>query len=181
MRRTALALAILASAGCSLEEIGLMQGTADSGGLDAGDEVTPPLDSGDEVGPNDAADDSSTDDAAGDVVLDTAGGDGAGDAGPIITVTGGSYTLDGDDAGVCSSNQGQGIGFTLVNQHGSSVDLIWVDPQCAEHLYATVASGNSVVQGTYINHVWRVRETLGQAFLAEFILTQNKTYTVTIH
>ena len=80
-----------------------------------------------------------------------------------------------------ASSSTAAINFQLQNDRDASVDLIWVNYQCGEQKYATVAPSGNANQSTYVNHVWRVRNTSDQAFLAEFILTQQQTYTVTMH
>jgi len=174
---------LLVIGGCSLDEIGLAPfgpgGGMDSSVLDSGGDDSSLNDATtDAVTANDAPDDSTITDAG---VVDTGALDTGVDAGPVITITGGTYTLDGVDAGVCSGNNGSSIIFQLQNQRDASVDLIWVNFQCGEQVYATVAPSGSANQQTYVNHVWRVRNSSNQAFLAEFILTQQATYTVTMH
>lgn len=102
---------------------------------------------------------------------------------PIIAIEGGTYTIDGPDSGACSSsnNTGASIELELQNDRDASVDLLWVSYQCDEVFYHTVTPTNNVMQQTYVNHVWRVRDTASQTFLAEFVLTQPQTYLVTMH
>ncbi len=71
--------------------------------------------------------------------------------------------------------------FELQNERDASVDLVWVTYQCDETLYATVTAGNAVNQQTYVDNVWRVRNTSDQSLLGEFSLTQNANYVVTVH
>ncbi len=174
-------IALLLVASCSLDEFGLMpfgsDGGLDSSILDGGDGGLVADSTTSDVVPADGADDS----PVADTGVDTGTIDASQDAGPVITITGGKYTLDGADAGICSGNTGNAINFQLFNQRDASVDLIWVNYQCGEQKYSTVAPTGNVTQGTYINHVWRVRNTSDQAFLAEFILTQQKAYIVTMH
>ena len=179
---------IFLASGCALEEVGLAPGGDEGGALDATFDTSAP-----DVNPPDAPVDA-TGDATGDAALDATGdatADGAldagidapvKDAGPILEIGPGTYDLLTEDGGVCSGNSGSSIQFQLTNERDASVDLIWVNYQCVEQLYAQVLGGAAPVnQQTYVNHVWRVRNTADQAFLGEFRLTQATTYTVIVH
>jgi hypothetical protein len=187
---------LVAAGGCSLDAIGLEP--FGPGGLDSslpddgiGDVTPPPNDA--TITPDGAPGTDATTDATGDAPIPTADAgsdtgivdatttDALADAGPILTITGGTYDLFDQDAGGCSSNGGNSINFSMTNLHGSSVDLYWVNFQCGETKYATIANNGVANQQTYVNHVWRVRTTSGQTFLAEFRLTSQNTYTVTVH
>lgn len=176
-------LVLALSAGCGLVEGGGLAETPDSGGSDA---------TFFDVAPQEAGSDTSfPDDAAADVADDVitnldAGTDAPFDApieaGPVLTVTGGTYALYGADAGVCSMNGGAGTTFQLLNQRDASVDLVWVDPNCVELPYGVVAPLGSKTQGTYVNHVWRIRNDGDKKFLAEFVLQSGAaSYVVTVH
>jgi hypothetical protein len=99
---------------------------------------------------------------------------------PIIVVTGGTYELYGIDSGVCSIDTGLGITFELDNHRDASVDLIWIDQGCAEQPYQTVPPDASTTQATFVNHVWRIRNTTDKFFLGDFLLSQQKPYTVVV-
>jgi hypothetical protein len=170
-------LAVLA--GCSLDESGLGSGgfeagvdasfieaSVDAPSIDAPDDTSPPVD---------AAPEASLD-AGVDAPVDAPV-----EAGPILTITGGTYTLLGLDAGVCSTSASTAASFVLTNDRDAAVDLVWVDYTCNESAYGTIASGGNKTQGTYVTHVWRVRDDGTKAFLAGFRLDSANTFAVTVH
>lgn len=172
-------LVLALSAGCELAEGGGLAKPADG----AASDVTL------ESGAADADVDTSTSDASDEGVdapwtPDTgvdAPYDAGVDAGPVLTITGGTYTLRGADAGVCSVG-GAPTSFQLVNDRDASVDLVWADYTCAEVAYGVVAPLGSKNQGTFVNHVWRIRNDADKKFLAEFVLQSGAAnYTVTVH
>jgi len=150
----------------------------------AGADAVPPEDAtgADAVPPEDAtgADAVPPEDATGADAPRDAGGDVAFDAGGQLTITGGDYDILGIDSGICSTN-GSSISFGISNARAASVDLIWVDFGCGEHGYGTILPGGNHNQQTYVNHVWRVRNHQDSAFLAEFRLTSQASYVVTVH
>lgn len=103
------------------------------------------------------------------------------DAGPILTITGGTYMLLGADAGACSINSNTPTSFQLLNDRDAAVDLVWVDFSCNETGYGTIAAGGQKNQGTYETHVWRIRNDADKAFLAGFVLGSTGPFTVTVH
>jgi VHL beta domain/Stigma-specific protein, Stig1 len=102
---------------------------------------------------------------------------------PALTVTGGTYTLlDSDaDGGVRSISSAAGASFTLLNESDASVDLKWVDYSGAEQSYGTLAAGANLNQGTYVTHVWNVRNDADGGFLGGFVLDSPNAFTVTVH
>ncbi len=180
-----MSVSLLLVAGCSLDGVGLMgppgSDGPDSSFVEAGDEGTPPLDAAPDDAPAlDAPDDAP---AAVDAGMDDGVADAApeADAGPALTITGGNYDLLDEDGGVCSGNSGNTVNFQLQNDRDAAVDLIWVNYQCGEQKYGTVPAGGNRTQQTYINHVWRIRNTQDQAFIAQYRLTGNGAFTVTVH
>jgi len=162
---------VMLASGCSLDDAGLL-GELPDAEVDA---VVPDSGSADV-----AVDGPATVDAALDAPAE-AEYDAGVEAGPILTITGGSYTLLGLDAGVCSLNGNTATSFQLTNDRDASVDLIWVDYSCNEQPYGVIAPLNTKPQGTYVTHVWRIRNDSDSAFLAEFVLNAVGTYTVTVH
>lgn len=180
--RTLALLVLTLGSGCGLVEGGGLAETPDSGGSDA---------TLFDVAPHEAGSDTSfPDDAAADVADDAITALDAGtdapidapiDAGPALTITGGSYSLHGPDASACSGS-GAPTTFQLVNQRDASVDLVWVNAACLESSYGVVAPLGSHTQGTFVNHVWRIRNDADKAFLAEFVLESGPaSYVVTVH
>ena len=174
-------LVLLGVAGCSFDTSALF---LVDGGPDALDAPVAPPDSRDAAVPpvedGAGADAVPPEDATGADAPRDAGGDVAFDAGGQLTITGGDYDILGIDSGICSTN-GSSISFGISNARAASVDLIWVDFGCGEHGYGTILPGGNHNQQTYVNHVWRVRNHQDSAFLAEFRLTSQASYVVTVH
>jgi hypothetical protein len=105
------------------------------------------------------------------------------DAGPDggIVITGGSYTLLSPETEQCSMSGTTATSFTLYNDRVASVDLDWISYTCTEVNYGTLTPGGTQDQGTYVTHVWRVRDTSTKTALYEFVLNAAGTYTVTVH
>jgi len=57
----------------------------------------------------------------------------------------------------CSFN-GVPINVEFVNRSGVTADLYWVNSDCDEFRYATLAPNQSHPQSTFIGHVWVLRE-----------------------
>jgi hypothetical protein len=193
---------------CGLEESGVPTGdTDDDGGHGAIRDAVAPLDgprgvpdgtvsdgpSGPDAPGVDAAVDAPMDgakkDAGHDAGFDVAHIEDAGaeaeasvDAGNI-TITGGPYTLEDEDAGVCSINSDTAASFTLDNERSAPIELDWIGylSACAVSKYATVPPGGSYPQSTYVTNVWVVKDNATKAFLDEFVLDAPGPYTVTIH
>src|ERR1700690_385506 len=166
---------LMLASGCALDEAGL--GNEPSGGLDAASD----LDS-----TSDVITDSTTADAIVDAAIDAvadapteAAYDAGVEAGPILTITGGAYPILDPDAGACSMS-GSATTFKLTNDRDAAIDLVWVDYQCNEQPYGVIAPLGQKTQGTYVTHVWRIRNDADKAFLAEFVLNAVATYTVTV-
>jgi hypothetical protein len=171
-------LILVTLAGCALDENGLF--TAQDA-APSSDVVLSDVQANDVVTTNDAgADVTQQDVAIADAPAEAAIEAGY-DAGPILTITGGTYTLLALDAGACSMNSNTPTSFQLVNDRDAAVDLVWVDYTCNENAYGTIAAGGQKTQGTYETHVWRVRNDADKAFLAGFVLGSTGPFTVTVH
>ncbi|CAN5741671.1 hypothetical protein BH09MYX1_BH09MYX1_31880 [soil metagenome] len=184
--RSAFAGFVLLSVGCGLDQAGLLPIGSEAGvGVDATIDATGAVDaaSADVIaadGTTEIPDANGSPDTGQPLDSGLPVVDAAPDAGPLVTITGGTYALDPNDAGICSMN-GADNTFKLLNQHGAAVELIWVDYQCMEMNYGTVAINGMKTQGTFVNHVWRIRNDSDKAFLAQFRLTGAGPYTVTVH
>jgi hypothetical protein len=167
-------------AGCGLDESGLFES---QDAAQNGDVVAPDVQTNDVQG----SDVVTTNDAGADVILEQdvtvfdAPPEATIEAGPILTITGGTYTLLAEDAGVCSMNSNTATSFQLQNDRDAAVDLVWVDFACTENPYGTIAAGGQKTQNTYETHVWRVRNDADKAFLAGFVLSSTGPFTVTVH
>jgi hypothetical protein len=195
--------------GCGLQAVGLLSDTGDGGadgasraGPDAAaipDGSTPPGDGGARDGTS--AESSPVDvGVVADTALDTGHADewrpdaGAADTGPAdaareagfgssIIITGGPYSLEDEDAGVCSINSDTAASFTINNDRTGPIDFDWIGyaPGCGETKYGTIGPGGSQGQSTYVTHVWRVTDTASKAFLGEFVLNAPGPYVVDVH
>lgn len=167
MRSRIATLATLWLLGCGLDHVG----ASSPSGSDASIPTTDAQPTVDASEPDATGTDAALD---ADGPLVDAGGLDAGT--PAITITGGPY---GTDAGACSGS-GAGTSFKLTNQHGTTIDFYWINPSCAELPYGKLNDGANFVQGTYQNHVWRVRNDADKAILGEFVLTGPGPYDVVV-
>ena len=174
MRRLFVMLGLVS--GCALDEGGLLPGDAS---YDAAFDA-PTYDASVDATTDVVTDAPQATDAVADAPAEAAYDAGV-EAGPIVTITGGPYTLLGLDAGVCSMNANTPTAFDLTNDRDASVDLIWVNYTCAEQSYGVIAPLGMQPQSTYVTHVWRIRNQADNAFLAEFVLNAAGTYAVTVH
>jgi len=151
-------------------------GSMDSSGGDAPVETA-----ADDVTLADSAGDAPATDAAEESPIDQSSPEALMEAGPIVTITGGSYQTYGPDAGLCSPGGTGNINFDIFDDRSDAIDLLWVDGTCTERAYGVIQPGQNQNQMTYIGHVWRVRDDVTKALLAEFVLTAQANYTVTIY
>ena len=96
-----------------------------------------------------------SDDTDSDITDDTGGGDSG---------------ISLDDV-PCSQDGGAATSLTITNQSGTAVDLFWRDGACTLNLYATLASGDSYVRGTFTGHVWVARELTGSRPVVDWYQT----------
>lgn len=173
-------LLLIIVAGCGIDESGLLDVTPDSSPDVSSFDAPFATDAGVDAPIVDATPDTTTVDVAIDAPPE-ASIDAGVEAGPILTITGGSYTLLGLDAGLCSQSGNTATSFQLTNDRDASIDLVWVDYSCAEQAYGTFAPLGGKTQGTYVTHVWRIRNDADKAFLAGFVLNSASTFNVTVH
>lgn len=70
---------------------------------------------------------------------------------------------DGGVASECSAfGEGQAVLLFVNDSSSTNVRFFWVDPQCRESLYGTLAPGEEQRQSTYGGHVWVVRDGRGR-------------------
>lgn len=70
---------------------------------------------------------------------------------------------DGGVASECSASGEGHAELLFVNDYSNStVRFYWVNPQCEEVLYGTLAPGEELEQRTYGGHVWVVRDGRGR-------------------
>ncbi|MCC7382050.1 MAG: hypothetical protein IT384_09480 [Deltaproteobacteria bacterium] len=103
---------------------------------------------------------------------------------PDVNTDGGGERLDtgvtvGADVSTegCSTTSTVEATVIIVNAyHDRAVSLYWLDQFCGEQLFSDIPADNTVVQPTYLNAVWRVRNTSTLDLLAETPrLTQART------
>ncbi|MBK7782075.1 MAG: hypothetical protein IPJ58_15165 [Ardenticatenia bacterium] len=69
----------------------------------------------------------------------------------------------------CSTSAGGAGILVFDNRRRQAVTTHWVDFGCKEVVYATIPGGKSQRQGTYVGHVWRVRDAASGELLAEVV------------
>jgi len=100
------------------------------------------------------------------VFLDTSGGD----TGTLHTDdTADTGPTTGEPALPCSTNGGVAVRLNTTNNAAVSGTMYWRDPTCFEVAYQTLASGATVDQYTFADHVWVFRDADG-AYLDHLVL-----------
>ncbi len=167
--------------GCGIDESGLLE-TSDGAPNDVSVLDVGTKDVTVDVASNDAGVDvERQDDAQVDVVVVDAPPEATVDAGPILTITGGNYTILDLDSGLCSQTSNTAASLTVANDRDAAVDLVWVNFQCGEQGYGTINSGGQTNVNTYVTHVWRVRNDADKSLLAQFVLNSGGSFTATVH
>ena len=69
----------------------------------------------------------------------------------------------------CSTGAGGACALVFDNRRRRAVTTYWVDFGCKELAYATIPGGQQQRQGTYVGHVWRVRDSVDGELLAEAV------------
>lgn len=110
-----------------------------------------------------------------------------GDAGGDVSYTDRGIDDDpdasGSDAAISGLCSGQGPATTweITNRRATPVTLWWVDFACAEQRYSDVAPGQTISQGTFATHVWRVRDTADNRLLVEVVLVAQPTQSTEVN
>lgn len=60
---------------------------------------------------------------------------------------------------LCSTSSGRPSMMTFKNSSSKSVDVFWVDSKCKEVKYSTLLPGRSIMQSSFLNHIWRIRDS----------------------
>lgn len=88
------------------------------------------------------------------------------DRGPVdAEVPEGDATL----SGLCSMS-GPATTWVVTNNRRRPVTLHWVDFACNEARYGEIAPGATYEQGTFVTHVWRVRDSADGHLITEVVL-----------
>lgn len=69
---------------------------------------------------------------------------------------------------LCSRN-GTAVQLSFINNSDRDISVFWVDQFCRELPYRTLAPGESYVQPTFSEHVWRLRDAATNAVLKDFL------------
>jgi hypothetical protein len=81
----------------------------------------------------------------------------------------------------CSPQSPLAVTVTFRNAtRDRSLELSWVDFQCKEVRYATIAPGGVHSQPTFVSHVWRLRDTETGALYIEFAPTTSSPSDVSV-
>jgi len=79
-----------------------------------------------------------------------------------------SLVINENPPQVCSKASGVSATLTIVNAcPKTTLQLSWINLQCGESTYATVAPGGSFVQPSFVGHPWRIRNAATQALMRE--------------
>lgn len=78
-----------------------------------------------------------------------------------------------------SSGTNQPAVITFVNQTENAVNIFWVNYECKEVSYGSVAAGSSVRQETYDGHEWVLRDVSGNE-VARRVASANENIVVTV-
>jgi hypothetical protein len=81
--------------------------------------------------------------------------------------------------GLTSLNDNQTAVIQFNNLTNLTVDVSWIDFSGVETLYATLLSGQSLVQDTYITHPWVVEDHTTDAGIAGFLADTPQSYSTT--
>lgn len=97
---------------------------------------------------------------------DSGGADGADGGG-----SDGTDGTDGTDSGTnelpCSSQDSVvSHNLQVENQRSTAVSLLWVDYFCEEIDYGTIVAGGTVVQPTYVGHIWAFRDSTSRELIS---------------
>jgi hypothetical protein len=74
-------------------------------------------------------------------------------------------------AATCSSNSATAVTYTFANLTSRKVDVYWVDQNCKEKFYQSLAAGASYDQGTFDGHVWRLYDSESKTLLNQITVT----------
>lgn len=78
------------------------------------------------------------------------------------------------------SGQGDPVTITFVNNTQSNVNIYWVDFDCIEVFFDTLAPHTQRVQETFVTHRWRIRSVETGDLWAETVAVEGQSYTVTV-
>lgn len=97
-------------------------------------------------------------------------------------VSSGGSTLPTVQPGTaCAQGSSAAVDVTFRNQTADhTIDLFWVDYQCTEVKYATLAPGASRAQPTFVGHPWRLRDSVTGALYKEFVTISTGAVEVTV-
>lgn len=76
-------------------------------------------------------------------------------------------------AGVCSPTSNSWVNVSFINSTTAAVDIYWIDYNCQEKFFKTLAAGASYTQQTYLGHVWRVKKQSNTAVIKQVVISYN--------
>jgi serine/threonine protein kinase len=69
-----------------------------------------------------------------------------------------STTLDTPLPNTCSAPSDEATIVDFINERDTAIDYYWVDFECNERYWGTITAYETYAQGTYVGHIWRVRD-----------------------
>ncbi len=94
----------------------------------------------------------------------------------LLSQTTSAFAVGNAEVNACSGTAGTGKTVQFQNQSSSSVKLYRVNSNCSETLIATLSAGSNRNQSTYVNYVWRMRNSTTSVMLLEATITSNTSY-----
>jgi hypothetical protein len=76
-------------------------------------------------------------------------------------------------AAVCRTSANTSVNVSFANNTTGAVDIYWVDYNCQERFYKTLAAGAAYTQQTYLTHVWRVKKQSNGAVLKQVVINNS--------
>jgi hypothetical protein len=69
----------------------------------------------------------------------------------------------------CSQTSDLNVSLTLNNRSARSLNVFWVDYNCAEQAYGTLAPGGNFATSTHPTHPWRLRDAATGTLVFEYV------------
>ncbi len=61
------------------------------------------------------------------------------------------------------ATEGDALDLSITNHRDETITLVWFSYDCQEDIYETIAPGETITQGSYVNHNWIIRASDGSA------------------
>lgn len=72
----------------------------------------------------------------------------------------------------CSVGSSTGVRLVVTNELDRALSILWVDYQCQERSYGTLAVGGRFETTTYATHPWRFRDATTSELLFEYLANE---------